>query len=162
MPRTDRHTSLRTRHCSQHLCSAAGRHSVVAPTRDSADAARILPSTSGGFGRSETNGAYRTMILHNCLSGLAARPALREELRQASTPCSRRQAQLGGGWPSSFQDCWSRLHVRYSSPLQYFLTGSSTCSAHTRPLHAPERAGRSSNKQHVRAGGFRPSKSSFN
>ena len=28
---------------------------------DSADAARFLPSTCGGFGRCEINGAYRTM-----------------------------------------------------------------------------------------------------
>ena len=58
----------------RHSISAvAGRHSVVA---DSADAARILPITRDGFGRCETNGSYRTMILHNCLSGYTARLAL--------------------------------------------------------------------------------------
>ena len=77
------------------------------------EAARILPSTSGGFGRSETNGAYRTMILHNCLSGFAARLALWEELREASTPCCRRQAQLVR-WLAKFV---SALLVSVTRPL---------------------------------------------
>ena len=85
------------------------------------------------------------MILHNCLSGHTARLALWEEQREASTPAPGARRSLRGGWPSSFQRWWCRLHVHYSSPLQYFLTGSSTWNAHTRPLHAPERAGRSSN-----------------
>ena len=98
-------------HGTTHSISAvARRHSVVA---DSADAARMLPITRDGFGRCETNGAYRTMILHNCLSGLAARLALREELRQASTPCCRRQAQLAR-WLAKFV---SALLVSVTRPL---------------------------------------------
>ena len=98
-------------HGTAHIISAAaGRHSVVA---DSADAARILPSTSVGFGHSETNGAYRTMILHNCLSGLTARLALWEEQREALTPCCRRQAQLVR-WLAKFV---SALLVSVTRPL---------------------------------------------
>ena len=117
-------------HGTAHIISAAaGRHSVVA---DSADASRFLPSTCGGFGRSETNGAYRTMTLHNCISGLAARLALREELRQASTPCSRRQAQLVR-WLAKFV---SALVVSVTRPLLlttsifFYRTFNSEC-AHT-------------------------------
>ena len=73
----------------------------------------MLPITRDGFGRCETNGAYRTMILHNCISGLAARLALREELRQASTPCCRRQAQLEA-WLAKFV---SALLVSVTRPL---------------------------------------------
>ena len=98
-------------HVTAHsISAAAGRHSVVA---DSADAARFLPSTCGGFGRCETNGAYRTMILHNCLSGFAARLALWEEQREASTPCCRRQAQLVR-WLAKFV---SALLVSVTRPL---------------------------------------------
>ena len=92
------------------ISAAAGRHSVVA---DSADAARILPITRDGFGRCETNGTYRTMILHNCLGGVTARLALWEEQREASTPCCRRQAQIVR-WLAKFV---SALLVSVTRPL---------------------------------------------
>ena len=53
------------------------------------------------------------MILHNCLSGFAARLALWEEQREASTPCCRRQAQLVR-WLAKFV---SALLVSVTRPL---------------------------------------------
>ena len=97
-------------HSSQHLSCSRRKTLVVA---DSADAGRILPITRDGFGRCETNGAYRTMILHNCLSGHTARLALWEEQREASTPCCRRQAQLVR-WPAKFV---SALVMSVTRPL---------------------------------------------
>ena len=86
------------------------------------------------------------MILHNCLSGFAARLALWEEQREASTPCCRRQAQLVR-WLAKFV---SALLVSVTRPLLitssiFFDRVFNFQSAHTSWLHAPERAGRRSN-----------------
>jgi hypothetical protein len=98
-------------HHSHHVCSR--RKTLRSVVVDSADAARFLPSTCGGFGRCETNDTYRSMILHNRVSGLAARLALREELREASTPWCRRQSQLET-WLAKFV---SALLVSVTRPL---------------------------------------------
>ena len=88
------------------------------------------------------------MILHKCLSGhtwLYSRSGRSsEKLRHLLQ--APRQAQLRAGEVAG-QVRFSTAGVGYTSgtPRQYFLTGSSTWGRHTRPLHAPERAGRSSN-----------------
>jgi hypothetical protein len=55
------------------------------------------------------------MILHNCLSGLAARLALLEEQKEASTPCSRRR--LGAAGEVAGQVRFSTAGVGYAMPV---------------------------------------------
>ena len=89
--------------------------SLQSPERGRHSVARILPITRDGFGRCETNGAYRTMILHNCLSGHTARLALWAlgGAERSLDTCSMRQAQLAR-WLAKFV---SALVVSVTRPL---------------------------------------------